>query len=60
MIMNKELDQKVQSDTAPNTLVKKSRDRNLISGGHLVARTLRNEGVDTDTIFTLCGCQCPG
>ena len=51
--MNKELDKKIQADTATDTLAKKSRDRNVISGGHLVARALRNEGVDT--IFTLCG-----
>ena len=39
--------------TANNTLQAKSRDVNVISGGHLVARALKNEGVDT--IFTLCG-----
>lgn len=39
--------------TAEDTLKQKSRDANVISGGHLVARALRNEGVDT--IFTLCG-----
>ena len=33
--------------------MQKSRDANVISGGHLVARALKNEGVDT--IFTLCG-----
>src|SRR6201997_914192 len=39
--------------TADDTLARKSRDPNIISGGHLVARALKNEGVDT--IFTLCG-----
>src|SRR5437016_1984076 len=39
--------------TAEDTLKRKSRDAGLISGGHLVARALKNEGVDT--IFTLCG-----
>ncbi|HTT04485.1 MAG TPA: thiamine pyrophosphate-binding protein [Steroidobacteraceae bacterium] len=39
--------------TAEDTLRRKSRDAAVISGGHLVARALRNEGVDT--IFTLCG-----
>lgn len=39
--------------TAEDTLKQKSRDANIVSGGHLVARALKNEGVDT--IFTLCG-----
>ncbi|MGH7044637.1 MAG: thiamine pyrophosphate-binding protein [Acetobacteraceae bacterium] len=39
--------------TADDTLARKSRDAGVISGGHLVARALKNEGVDT--IFTLCG-----
>ncbi|MCH9012097.1 MAG: thiamine pyrophosphate-binding protein [Proteobacteria bacterium] len=39
--------------TATDTLAKKSRSSAVISGGHLVAKALRNEGVDT--IFTLCG-----
>ena len=39
--------------TAEDTLKQKTRDATVISGGHLVARALRNEGVDT--IFTLCG-----
>jgi acetolactate synthase-1/2/3 large subunit len=39
--------------TAEDTLKQKSRDAGVISGGHLVARALKNEGVDT--IFTLCG-----
>ncbi len=41
------------SATAHDTLARKSRDADVISGGHLVARALKNEGVDT--IFTLCG-----
>jgi acetolactate synthase I/II/III large subunit len=39
--------------TAEDTLKRKSADPNIISGGHLVAKALRAEGVDT--IFTLCG-----
>ena len=39
--------------TATDTLQQKSRDEDVISGGHLVAKALKNEGVDT--IFTLCG-----
>ena len=39
--------------TADNTLQPKSRDASVVSGGHLVAKALKNEGVDT--IFTLCG-----
>ena len=39
--------------TAEDTLAQKSRDAGVVSGGHLVARALKNEGVDT--IFTLCG-----
>ncbi len=39
--------------TAEDTLKQKSRDANVISGGHLVAKALKSEGVDT--IFTLCG-----
>jgi thiamine pyrophosphate-dependent acetolactate synthase large subunit-like protein len=39
--------------TAEDTLKRKSRDPNVVSGGHLVAKALKNEGVDT--IFTLCG-----
>ncbi|MCB1805145.1 MAG: thiamine pyrophosphate-binding protein, partial [Candidatus Competibacteraceae bacterium] len=41
------------SSTATDTLAQKDRTGQLISGGHLVARALKNEGVDT--IFTLCG-----
>ncbi len=39
--------------TADDTLKRKTRDANVISGGHLVAKALKAEGVDT--IFTLCG-----
>ena len=39
--------------TAEDTLQRKSRDAGVVSGGHLVAKALKNEGVDT--IFTLCG-----
>jgi len=39
--------------TAEDTLKRKTRDAGVVSGGHLVAKALRNEGVDT--IFTLCG-----
>src|SRR4026207_537978 len=39
--------------TADDTLKQKRRDVNVISGGHLVAKALKAEGVDT--IFTLCG-----
>ncbi len=41
------------STTATDTLRQKSTDDDVISGGHLVAKALKNEGVDT--IFTLCG-----
>jgi acetolactate synthase I/II/III large subunit len=41
------------STTAEDTLKEKTRDPNVISGGHLVAKALKSEGVDT--IFTLCG-----
>ena len=40
-------------DTASDTLAQKSRDEDIVSGGHLVAKALKAEGVDT--IFTLCG-----
>ena len=43
----------MDTGTATDTLAKKSRSSEVISGGHLVAKALRNEGVDT--IFTLCG-----
>ncbi|MCY3877898.1 MAG: thiamine pyrophosphate-binding protein [Rhodobacteraceae bacterium] len=42
-----------QSKTAHDTLVQKSKDESIVSGGRLVAKALRKEGVDT--IFTLCG-----
>ena len=42
-----------ETSTADDTLKAKTRDASVISGGHLVARALKNEGVDT--IFTLCG-----
>ena len=41
------------STTTNDTLVHKTKDRSVISGGALVAKALKNEGVDT--IFTLCG-----
>lgn len=41
------------SDTASDTLKQKTKDGSVISGGHLVAKALKAEGVDT--IFTLCG-----
>ena len=44
---------KMKADTATDTLAEKNRAGDVISGGHLVARALKNEGVDT--IFTLCG-----
>ena len=43
----------VAKDTATDTLARKDRGGDVVSGGHLVARALRGEGVDT--IFTLCG-----
>ena len=42
-----------RTSTASDTLAKKSTEKNVISGGHLVAKALKSEGVDT--IFTLCG-----
>ncbi len=41
------------STTASDTLQQKSSDESVTSGGRLVAKALKNEGVDT--IFTLCG-----
>jgi acetolactate synthase-1/2/3 large subunit len=41
------------SSTADDTLARKSRAADIVSGGHLVAKALKNEGIDT--IFTLCG-----
>ncbi len=43
----------IHSSTAEDTLATKSREADIVSGGHLVARALKSEGVDT--IFTLCG-----
>ncbi|MEK9627020.1 MAG: thiamine pyrophosphate-binding protein, partial [Gammaproteobacteria bacterium] len=40
-------------DTATDTLAQKDKSGDVISGGHLVAKALKQEGVDT--IFTLCG-----
>ncbi|MCK5276184.1 MAG: thiamine pyrophosphate-binding protein [Alphaproteobacteria bacterium] len=40
-------------DTAKDTLVRKDKSGDVVSGGNLVAKALKNEGVDT--IFTLCG-----
>lgn len=45
--------QKAATTTAEDTLKLKVRDGSVLSGGHLVAKALKNEGVDT--IFTLCG-----
>ena len=42
-----------RQDTASDTLAQKSRDKDIVSGGHLVAKALKAEGVDT--VFTLCG-----
>ena len=44
---------RLQTTTAEDTLKQKSREANVVSGGHLVAKALKSEGVDT--IFTLCG-----
>jgi len=46
-------DSRAAGTTAEDTLKRKSRDASVVSGGHLVAKALKNEGVDT--IFTLCG-----
>ena len=43
----------MNKSTATDTLAEKDRSGEVISGGHLVAKALKNEGVDT--IFTLCG-----
>ena len=45
--------EKAQATTAEDTLEKKDANANVVSGGHLVAKALKAEGVDT--IFTLCG-----
>src|SRR5450755_5021883 len=42
-----------KTTTAEDTLQRKSRDASVISGGHLVAKALKSEGIDA--IFTLCG-----
>ena len=47
------IENKAVSDTASDTLQQKNKDGSVISGGHLVAKALKSEGVDT--IFTLCG-----
>jgi len=47
------LPMQTRSTTAEDTLQQKSREAGIVSGGHLVAKALKNEGVDT--IFTLCG-----
>ena len=44
---------KLATSTADDTLAQKSTDPNIVSGGRLVAKALKAEGVDT--IFTLCG-----
>jgi len=41
------------STTATDTLKRKAKDGDVVSGGNLVAKALKSEGVDT--IFTLCG-----
>jgi len=42
-----------RTDTATDTLARKDKSGDVVSGGHLVAKALKHEGVDT--IFTLCG-----
>src|SRR4026207_821802 len=42
-----------ETTTAEDTLKRKTKDADVVSGGHLVAKALKSEGVDT--IFTLCG-----
>src|ERR1700744_3208496 len=42
-----------KSTTAEDTLQRKSREAGVVSGGHLVAKALKTEGVDT--LFILCG-----
>ena len=39
------------SDTATDTLAKKSRAEDIVSGGHLVAKALKSEGVDTIFLY---------
>ena len=43
----------ISSNTAHDTLARKSSDQGIVSGGRLVAKALRSDGVDT--VFTLCG-----
>ena len=40
-------DVSAKSRTAEDTLAQKSREGDVISGGHLVAKALKSEGVDT-------------
>ncbi|MFT7531628.1 MAG: acetolactate synthase-1/2/3 large subunit [Gammaproteobacteria bacterium] len=47
------VNQQSTGSTAHDTLARKTKDGSVISGGHLVAKALKAEGVDT--IFTLCG-----
>ncbi|MGI9319466.1 MAG: thiamine pyrophosphate-binding protein [bacterium] len=42
-----------KTDTATDTLAQKDKSGSVISGGHLVAKALKNEG--PHTVFTLCG-----
>ena len=51
--MDRGAKEKPVSKTAEDTLAQKDRSGDVVSGGHLVAKALKNEGVDT--IFTLCG-----
>src|SRR5438093_8250259 len=51
--MNEVANPKQGTTTAEDTLKQKTKDATVISGGHLVAKALKAEGVDT--IFTLCG-----
>jgi len=52
-LINSEPVPKTGTSTAGDTLRRRSRDANIVSGGRLVAKALKAEGVDT--IFTLCG-----
>jgi acetolactate synthase-1/2/3 large subunit len=51
--MSEVISSRPETTTADDTLKQKSRSAGIVSGGHLVAKALKNEGVDT--IFTLCG-----
>jgi acetolactate synthase-1/2/3 large subunit len=44
---------KPATTTAEDTLKQKTRDADVVSGGHRIAKAVKSEGVDT--IFTLCG-----